>query len=383
MKFVKVSDISELKNREGFNCVSLIMPTPGKGADYQSNRILFKTLLGEAREELKDLGVNGRYIDPLLEPAERLEGSRPYWKSRDAGLAAYLSEGFFRTYSLPFDPERRVIVSGSFDTSPLEYLIARNRRYFLLALGLGDNRLFEASPFHIREIPSDSLPGGMAETLKFDVFEKHLQGYSTARADYQGARMAFHGHGSVKEERGTNIRRYVKNVASGMSRLLAGETSPLVVATLPYLLPDFAEACRYPHLTEGSVPVDPGHMDIDELHRRSLERMEEAYRREIGRALESYGVAAAAGNAITDDEELVRAAAGGRIDMLLLEPDYRVFGSYDPVTDEVSIRRYREPGEMDLSSFTVEQTLLKGGRVLTLDSDRMPDGSGMAALLRY
>ena len=383
MKLITMNELRKLKENEGSRCVSIVLPTGGRGADYDENRIRFKTLLNRAEKELETLGMAQRRRKELLEEARALERNRPYWKDCDEGLAAYASPHGFRTYRLPFPPEEDVLVSDRFNLRPLEHLLARQRRYFLLALGLGDNRLFEATPYTIREIPSDSLPEGIAETLRFDVFERHLQAHPTSRYTGRDSRMTFHGHDSEKEERGSNIRRYVKQVASEMTRILADETAPLVVATLPYLLPDLFEACRYPFLSRESVRVDPGHMTVKELHDRSGEIAGRIFDRELNEALERYGSAAAAGSATADQEEVVRSAAEGRVETLLLDPEHSIYGDYDPEDRTVTISGERRPGDSDLVSFAVEETLLKGGRVFTVESDRMPGGKGMTAILRY
>ena len=281
MKLVTARDLEELQGNESGRCVSIIMPTSPGGADYDGNRIRFKTLLNSAEKELEGIGLRKKEVRELLKPAFTLEGERPYWKECTRGLAVYASDDFFRTYRLPFSPEESVLVSRGFNVRPLEFLLTRQRRYFLLALGLGDNRLFEATPYSITEIPASNLPEGISETLRFDVFEKHLQGHSTSRDTGSGARMTFHGHDSAKEVRKSVISRYVKDVASSISEELAGEHSPLVIAGLHYLLPDFREACDYPYLSSETVSVDPGHMTIDELHKRSLKAAENIFDKEL------------------------------------------------------------------------------------------------------
>ena len=71
------------------------------------------------------------------------------------------------------------------------------------------------------------------------------------------------------------------------------------------------------------------------------------------------------------------------MDTLLLDPDFAVYGEYDPENAVVSLKKEREPGDRDLASFAAEQSLVKGGRVYTVDNGRMPDGAGLAAILRY
>ena len=383
MKLVTARDLEELQNIRSGRCVSIIMPTKPGGADYDSNRIRFKTLLNRAEKELEKMGLREKEVKNLLKSAYRLEGERPYWKDSTRGLAVYAADDFFRTYRLPFAAEESVVVSNGFNVRPLENLLTRQNRYFLLALGLGDNRLFEATPYSIAEIPAANLPNGISETLRFDVFEKHLQGHSTARDTGSGARMTFHGHDSAKEVRQSVVRRYVKDVAAGISDVLAGEHSPLVVAGLHYLLPDFREACEYPYLSSETVSVDPGHMAIDELHTRSLKAAEKIFESELDKALERYGNATSSGAAITDTAEVVKAAAQGRVDTLLLNPDFAVYGEYDHENARVAVREEREPGDCDLASFAAEQSLVKGGRVYTVENGRMPDGAGLAAILRY
>jgi len=383
MRLATIADLRRLSEHRDEHCVSILMPTTGVGAEYDKNRIRFKTLLGRAEKILEERGVSREDSRQLLRQARALEGERPFWKACTRGLALYASPGIFLTYRLPFETEERAEVGERFITRPLIRLVAREDRYLLLALGLGDNRLFEATPHSIREIPAENLPRGISDTLRYDVFEKHLQGHATARATGSGARMTFHGHGSSKEDRRSQVRRYVTDVAEKISELLAGETAPLVVATLPHLLPDFRDACSYPHLAEESVEVDPGHMEIEELHRRSLEPAKAVFGRELDRALERYGDSAAAGEATSDTGQVVLAASDGRVDTLLLDNEARIHGKHYPQRHEAEVHEEPEDDDTDLVDLAAVKTLLQGGRVLSLPRERMPNREPMAAILRY
>ncbi len=382
MRPVTARDLRELTEMEGGSLVTITMPAAATGADYDGDRIRFKNLLAEAEDELSSRGLRRRELDPLLEPARELEGERPYWKALTGGLALYLAPGHFRRYRLPFGPEAEVHVGERFETGPLVRLLARERRCLLLALGLGDNRLLEVTPYDITELPAAELPEGMSETLRYDVFERHLQGHATSWAR-TGARMTFHGHDSEKETRREKVRRYVEEVASGLSKMLAGERVPLVVAALPYILSVFERACDYPRLSPENIPVDPGHMRMGELHERAggpLRRMAES---DLRRTLESYGNAAASGRATGDVEEVVRASLEGGVETLLLSPGPGPVGDVDMEAGTINARPPAGPGDTDLADLAAEQTVLKGGSVLEVPIDRMPNRSRMAALLRY
>ena len=163
MRLATIADLRRLSEHRDEHCVSILMPTTGVGAEYHKNRIRFKTLLGRAGKVLEERGVSGEDSRELLGQARALEGERPFWKACTRGLAVYSSPGIFLTYRLPFETEERAEVGERFITRPLIRLVAREDRYLLLALGLGDNRLFEATPHSIREIPAENLLGKEGE----------------------------------------------------------------------------------------------------------------------------------------------------------------------------------------------------------------------------
>ena len=383
MKLATISDLRSLIDHRDEHSVSILMPTTPLGAQHDKNRIRFKTLLARAEKEMHGKAVSDKLAGKILKPVRELETERPFWKACSQGLAVYAATGVCHTFRLPFEVEERVEVGARFLTRPLTRLIARERRFLLLALGLGDNRLFEATPHMIREIPAENLPDNISDTLRYDVFEKHLQGHPTSRAMGSGARMTFHGHASSKEDRDSQIRRYIGAVAEEITKLLAGESAPLVVATLPYLLPVFRQACGYPHLAEESVEVDPGHMDVAELHRRSLKAAEEVFGRDVRNALDRYGDSVGAGLATCSAEEVVLASCEGRVDTLFLGETGGLFGECDLQSRRVDVHSRPQPGDTDLLDLAAEQTLLKGGRVISPGPRRMPEGSAMAAILRY
>lgn len=382
MKFAAIDDLIRMREQAKGVRVSIYMPAVG-GADFDKNRIRFKTLVGRAEKELKELAMSPEKIEALLGPCHELMKERPFWQSCGKGFTAFASGNYFKTYHLPFPVKEGVVVGDRFNLRPLEHLISGQNSYFLLALSLGENRLFEATPYSIAEISTDDLPSSMKETLKFDVFEKHLQGHPTASASGTGARMTFHGHGSQKEDRDTNIRRYVREIAGRISTILGGERSPLILAGLPHLLSEFTAACDYPGLLDDHVVVDPGHMKIEELHRRSLDKANGYFRKNMTEALERYGAASAAGSAVEGTVNALKMSARGRVDTLFVTPDLSAYGRFDPKTGETELSAERQPGDSDLVSLAVEETLLKGGKVFTAPEGRLPGDEGIAAILRY
>ncbi len=59
------------------------------------------------------------------------------------------------------------------------------------------------------------------------------------------------------------------------------------------------------------------------------------------------------------------------------------WGKFDSENTIVELHTEREPDDEDMLDFAAVHTLLNAGRVYTLESEDMPNGSIVAAIFRY
>ncbi|WP_176504624.1 hypothetical protein [Cereibacter ovatus] len=83
------------------------------------------------------------------------------------------------------------------------------------------------------------------------------------------------------------------------------------------------------------------------------------------------------GLACTDPAELVAAAHAGRVDLLFLDAGVSLRGTFDAGTGDLS------EVTQDLADQAAQMTLRTGGGALMVDPEHLPEGVGMAAILRY
>ncbi len=82
-------------------------------------------------------------------------------------------------------------------------------------------------------------------------------------------------------------------------------------------------------------------------------------------------------------DEVIRAAAAGQVDELLIAEGEELWGKYDPVRDTIEAHGHEVPGDEDLIDLAAIQTLLNGGNVHLLPKENMPRQSTVAATFRY
>jgi hypothetical protein len=355
------------------------MPTHEVTTKIQQDKIRFKNLLREAKENYRTLEPNGP--DPL-EPAEKLLRDSSFWMQRSRGLASFFSLGLFLHYRLPVSFKELVVVTHSFHLKPLLPLVSEECRFYILALSQNENRLIKANRFNAREIEVASIPKSIIETLKYDDPEKQLQFHTGTSA--AGKRPAlYHGHGAGADDSKDNILRYLRQIDRGLQDLLAGEHSPLVVAGVENISSLYREANTYPHLMKEEIRGNPEGLSVEELQQQGWEIVRPYFEKSRQDAKERYHHLAGTGKATNNLKEVLSATFHGRVEVLFVAEGVEQWGMFDPLENTVKVHQKFEPGDQDLLNLAAVKTLATSGTVYLAEPGDVPGDGLLAALFRY
>jgi hypothetical protein len=266
-------------------------------------------------------------------------------------------------------------------------LLSGDGRFYLLAFSQNKVRLFQGTRFSVGEVKLEEAPESLADALRYDDPEKRLQ-WHTATGSPGSAGMrwgAHHSHMPASDEEKNEILRFLQQVDVGVSSLLAGETAPLLLAGVNYLLPIYHEANSYPHLVGEGVTGNPDEMEAEELHHRAWEIV--ASRFAEGREEAAAAYLHLAG---TDDErasadltEIVPAAYFERVDQLFVPVNVERWGRFHPESGQVNTHDEREVGDQDVIDLAAIHTLFNAGTVYAVEPDQVPGEGLVAAILRF
>lgn len=391
MSVLSIEELKAVATTPKNPCVSIFMPTHKAGPDTRQDPIRFKNLMKKAEERLieDENGFDHTDAVRLLEPAQDLDDEH-FWRHQDTGLALFIAPGFFRYYRLPLEFEEVVVVSDRFHLKPLIPLLNGDGRFYLLDLSQEGIKLFEGTRYSIKEVDVENIPPTLSEALQYDWRDKGVQyRINTSKGGtsnpFQKAG-SFHGQGSPEtDDISQNILQYFHIVDKGVFDYLNGEQAPLVLAGVEYLLPIYKEANTYPHLLEEGITGNQKISTPEELHEQAWAIVEPHFLQAEQEATERYREFS--GNnqdqASDDLKEVVKAAYYQRIDSLFVAVGQQQWGRFDPQSDTVQLHEQEQPGDEDLLDFAAIHTLLNGGTVFAVQSDRIPAQSPVAAILRY
>jgi hypothetical protein len=355
-------------------CISLYMPTHPGG--HREDPAHFAGLVRRVRAALEQ-HLSRRESESLLDEIEGL--FRPQdWSNSQAGLALFRSHDFQAVYRLPMTLVEKVVVADSFHVRPmLEYLRA-NQRYFLLVLSQGRIRLFKGGLSGLVPIESETMPGSKSDVVAALEPDRNR----TVRA---GGRQAIvHSQGKSDDLRDEELLQVFRQVDRALSQLLRDERAPIVVAAPDRQFALFVSVCRNAHLLREGIHGNFARESLRELHERAWPLVQRHAAELEDGVLERYQTGVS--NDLSSDEVsfIARAAVSGRVRELVLERGATLWGRLDPNTGAIELwNAKRDLHDDDLLDDLAEAVILRGADVLSLERERMPTRSPVAATLRW
>lgn len=364
-------------------CVSLYMPTHRYGIEIQQDPIRLDNLLDRAEERLAERGVEASTVTELLLPARALLDDPLYWTRQDHGLALFLAPGFTEAHRLSVAVDEWVTVGERFAVRPLVPLLTADIRFHVLALSLGAVRLVESTPGGVGRLPLPDVEAGFEATMGYEQFYAGLQVHSSTSRGLGKRPAIFHGHGDSDEEHlEEDVAQFFRRVAEAVKRIRK-RPLPLVLAAVEPHLATYRRVSRDAQLLEAAIPGNPDELADEELVARARPLLAEWRRAERDAVLGRYPDERGTGRAADEPEEILPAAAAGRVDTLFVADGAVRWGTYEPDLERLRLHATADPGDEELLERTVYETLKRGGTAHAVDPDQMPGGAVVAALYRW
>jgi hypothetical protein len=376
------AEFIRLSAHRGGPHVSVYLPTERAGPRTRENPVRLKNLLRTALDQLVAFGMRPTEARDLLAPTRDLEANYDFWQHQSQGLCLHIAPGFQAQHSLPLAFPELVLVSHRFHVRPLLDLFTADASFYLLALSMGDIRVFRCGRYGEQEVSVAGMPRSMADALWPDDPEKQRQ-FRAMRSGQAGESALLYNSEDALQQRKEQLFRYFRQVDESLHHLLRDESAPLVLAAVDYLHPIYAEANTYRHLLARGITGSPEAVPPDELRAKAWALVEPEVRRARSESIERFRDLHGTGLASAQVEEVVLEAGRGRVDTLFLARDAIVWARVSPDGDSFEFHERPAADDDDLVDLAAVRALTHGGRVYVLEPPVMPADSPLAATFRY
>ena len=352
------------------------------GRERRQNLIRFRNLVDDAEKFLAD-EPDAAQAKKLLTALQRLrdDPEHPTWEHPGEGLAVLATHEDVHVFALAVPVEEQVHVGERYYLKPLLRIVQEEGHYFAAAVSQKSVRVFEGTSVSIRERHPAHLPRDLKDALNIDEYMSSLQYHSLPRGG--NSDVIYHGQGSGEDDRKKDLLQYFHRLDTALASFLNGQDAPLVFAGVEYLFPIFKEAVSYPNLLPQPVEGNFDEASTEQLHDRIWPVVQPYFQHQIDAVVANYQDACKQDRACHRPEQVLRAAARGAIETLLLRRGASCWGQLDT---EGNIEHHENPGEtsLDLLDEASYETLHNSGRVLVLEDSRFPEPDvPCVAVLRY
>ncbi len=393
-----------LAGAQDWPALSLYLPTHRAGAEKQQDPTRLKNLLRSAVDQLVADGMRSVDAESLCGPATALLDDDTFWRESSLGVAVFASASGVDIIRLGAPVPEQVVVGDRFYLRPLMATHIGDRTFYALALDRGGCQLYRGDGATIDLIPLEGVPASLAEELQFDETQQSIQYSSvpTPQSAAQGGRPTgaiFHGHGGEKDTDKTNLERYLRKIEVAVSKTTACDNdAPLVLLGVDYALAMYRSLNTCRSLTAEQVHGATDELAPHEVHAKVLATLRPHFARQMETRLAEVTEREGSQLVSRDPNQIVAAAAAGRVNALFFDDSVGPFGTFDRATGTVETvcattpRFLREDGAAservggecgwDLIDLAAAETLLNGGEVHAFVGEESPV-QGVIALMRY
>jgi hypothetical protein len=359
-------------------CISVFLPTPRPSASSDGEGVRLRNLLRQAEERLPEGPQRATLIEPLVDAA-RADDERRLARGPARGLALFRSAALFARHWLPVTVPEKVVVADTFHVRPLLRFLQDDQRYYVLALSQHHVALYEGTAYSLEPVEVAGLPASLDEA---GLGPREGPVFLQLRRAGRG-RTTFHGHGGPETAHKGDLPRFFRAVDRALWPRLRGERAPLILAGVAAHWPVYRAVSRYPHVAAVGIEGNAADLGAGELRERAAGHAREIVHARDERVLRDFARARRKGLGAVGVEAVAAHAARGRVRLLLLPGGVPVWGSLDVVSGRVTRSDGPVENKDDVLDDVAELVLRRGGDVLAVPAERMPDGSEAAALLRW
>jgi hypothetical protein len=371
-------------------CVSLYVPTQrlngtGNGGPVdQENRARFRSL-AHCADEL--LVKSHPTAEKIAEQLHKLVTNDEFWNAVLDGAVVLTSPDRFDAFTLPRQVPECVVVGESFHLKPLLRFVQSAEPFHVLGVSRERVALFHGNRYELRALKVAGIPLTLTDALGTEVDQP-------VRQFHTGGPLARSGRGTHgapiqdgqearKDEILTDTHRFFRAVdREVIHRVSEPGGVPLILAGLDDNLSEFRAVSKNRFITADAVHGDWTNLSVPEIREKAWKAFEKHYLARLAQIREDFGAAAAHGRGTAELVAAARAAATGRVGVLLIAADRTVPGTIDAASGAL----HPSPTSAtagDMLDDLAEMGLKTKAEVIVTPSPQMPTTTGLAAIYRY
>jgi len=385
MQLLSASELGELVKSSQPYAISIYIPANSDLVDPRMSKIAFKNAVNKVISHLRDLKLDQKTHQRLDQASQELEANDEFWKDLDSSFALFAAGDWVKTYKVPSSQSELVMISDHFYITPLVPLLTLHNTFYVLELDKEHTKMWQGTATGLVLVTIPNLPKSVTEVTGVEVNERNVQTHTGSFSVTGGNGAAqFHGGSSWKDDKDRYLEKFTQAIDKAVCAFFSDSKYPLFLSGTEEPVVMYRKLSKYTAIEEVNLPKvdDPTHR-LKKLFESAWTVMAAKTEEAKATAVANFEEQPEASRKVTILPEVIRQAAQGKVDTLLVAEDARVWGTFVPENLTVIIEDQQKPLSAELINLAARLTLLNSGKVVVLPAEQLPSTSPVAALLRY
>lgn len=373
MSLFTKENIVQLENLKTNLNLTILVPTYRANNDEQ-NRIGLKNAVKKAEQELEKNGQSEEEIKELLKPLNALFEKEHFWDHQSDTLAIFLNSNLFEYYMLPISVDKITYVGNDFYLKPLLNLLEGHGVAHIMTVSPNSVRLLSITDYKVMEHDiSAEFPQNIEESKWHMDNEASLQSHGSGKSMY-------HGHGGGKDDKEEDIKRFFRDVYTGLENFFKGEKHKVILAGVDNTVRLFKETFHYSNFSAVHISGNHDETHMLDLHAEARAILDAEQEEELSNEISALNDKLHTAQAEQSLDQIIKASSTGKIDTLYIKENVRKWGYYNEETHSIEHSNEKSNGQIDLLNQSAIQTILHGGTVHLISEDLMDENIALAHL---
>ena len=363
--------------------VTIYAPMHRTASAKLADKIRLKNLFHDAIHELEGRPVGAQLAKELKAKAKQLLSDREFWENQTEGLLICANPDFIKLFQLPVDTAEHVSVAQFFHLAPIFSLLADQQSFLTLVLAQHNPQLHQADMYSLKPL-NIGLPTSLEAALGIDELNQgNHQGRSDSGRD--GDTANFNGRGGARDPREEERLRFFRMIDEKIMEQ-TDRSLPLMIAGVESEINEYKALSKYPHIIEESLTGNFADVPTNRLFDQALQVFRRsAVMHEHDAILDRYARVHGSSPqlAAEDDITAAQAAADGRVDTLVVGMSRFTTDSVRDTMQPTTVLEFEGDNKDELINQTAQLVWSSGGRVVNIETEKLPLNVHMHAILRY
>jgi hypothetical protein len=347
------------------------------------DQIRLKNLINQAAHKLATLPNGERLAKALRRKYNELLSDRSFWDSQTDGLLICATPDFIRLFQLPIDTAEHVTVNERFHLAPIFSLLADQQSFYTLVLAQHNPRLYKADLYGLHDAGLE-LPANLETALGIDENnQKSEQGRSSSGSD--GDTANFNGRGGARDPRPEDRLHFLRMIDEQIMKH-ADRSLPLLLAGVDAEISEYRELSKYQHILPEHLAGNYTDIPEPKLFDHALRAFRQSVvMHEHEAVLDRYERVHGTNPQLAANDDMAAAAAAeeGRVDTLVVGMSRFTTDSVRDNMEPTTVLEFSDDNDDELVNQTAQLVWSSGGRVVNIESEKLPLNVRMHAILRY